>query len=182
MGNSSGDAWEALFVMFLLARCVAGIPQNCDNSTVPEHWFSDDVQVTYNDLYKGDSTRTFGSCKSWKDLKKGLDCSGTGRQLAIFYPTHARFEVYDVIVVYLDGGIIKETWGYQCKEGKANSSHYANKEFTKSFVLKGQPPTDEDQNKGWSIPNNLVVANFFGESGSRWTPQEWRHLEESLEE
>jgi hypothetical protein len=181
--HQSGDAWEALFVIFLLARCVAGIPHKSsnNNSMVPKHWFEEKVKVTYYARDK-DATKTIDDCTSWRDIKEIIDRKSTGKQLAIIYPTHAKFEVYDVIVLYLDGKTIKETWGYQCKERKANSQHSANKEFTKSFVVKGEPPVDNQTKKGWTIPSNSQITEFFGVSGNRWTPQEWRRLQDSLKE
>jgi hypothetical protein len=175
--ESSGDGWEAVFVLFLLARCIIG----ATDEFLPGSWFETDPLVKFNSSYFNLS-KPLSDCKNWEDLKQGIEGylgrnDDHPRTVSVFFPSHAKFERYDVIAVYSDEGKIKDVYGYQLKEGKANSKYPVEKEFTKSFVVKGCPPgsSTTDRN-GWHIPCGVTIDKFFGESGKHWTPQEWVRL------
>jgi hypothetical protein len=63
----SGDGWEGLFVLFLLARSIAG---KSDGYFLPDkEWLTGsfaDLEVKYNP-YCG-KTRSLGDCKNWEQL------------------------------------------------------------------------------------------------------------------
>ena len=47
--ESSGDGWEGVFVLFLLARCIAAAP---DEIFVPRQWFTESPKLYYNAPYE----------------------------------------------------------------------------------------------------------------------------------
>lgn len=186
----SGDAWEGLFVLLLLVRAIRSMSQEHEvnkygspvpngNSLVPGLWFDKSPNVTFNKSIR--HSILFTSCKTWNDLKAGLYLED-GPQISIFYPKHASFEVYDVIAIYSENKEIIETYGYQCKEGKANSGQHVHPDFTCSFVLKGNPPENSSKQKKWLVPGEAYIENFFGASGKLWTPKEWRRLLSTVEQ
>jgi len=168
----SGDGWEGLFVLFLLARSIANFH---DNVFIPEEWFAKGyVSVKYNPYYN--AKRSLCQCKNWEQLKEGIDAS-EDPTISIFYRSHAQFEAYDAVVVYSKGNEIAEIYGYQLKEGKANSKQPVEQAFAKSFVIKGLPPVSTTTaSQGWCIPSAEVIDEFFGNSGKHWTPQAWARL------
>ena len=171
----SGDGWEALFVLFLLARCIAA---RFDDVFVPRTWFSTPGRcpiVYYNAPY-GNHRITFGSCKNWADLREGLR-PGSGPAISVYYPSHAQFKAYDVIAVYSDAEEVQDIYGYQLKEGKADTKQPVESEFCKSIVVKGIPPAfPGGQRDGWDFACGGAIDNFFGTSGKYWTPQQWKRL------
>jgi hypothetical protein len=189
----SGDGWESLFVLFLLVRCIVAEPHKRDGdatsslqpvageSLLPNHWFAgtEFPHVTYNSSYNNPN-RLFSACDKWNDLSEGLQLEATP-QLSIFYPSHASFQVYDVIVVYSKDKKVLETYGYQCKEGKVNSKHDPDPDITRSFVLKGDSPQEGKLHRKWLTPSTTDMDVFFGESGRHWTPREWRRLSNTIE-
>jgi len=180
----SGEGWEGLFVLFLVARCL-----NCkdDNTFVPDLWFEtgqEEVEIVLN-CYDASSNemRPFSDCKTWDEMKAGVvqPTNKTRYCLNILYPTHNNFEVYDVIVVFFLQGTRKHVVGYQLKEGKAQRKHKAHPDMNISLFVQGDPPaeTQVDDEKGWTIPGKDAIDTFFGESGKHWTPESWRKFTNS---
>ena len=178
----SGDGWESLFVLFLLARCIAPEPHNpvAGEPLVPQRWFAGEEfpHVSYNSYAK--PGRLFSECKNWKDLEKGLILKDAP-QLSIFYPSHTSFEVYDVIVVFSKDEKVVETYGYQCKQGKVNPDRSPDPSITCSFVLKGDSPQNSMVRRGWQTPSTADLEDFSGVFGRNWTPQAWRRLTNTID-
>ena len=84
--------------------------------------------------------------------------------ISIFYPAHAQFETYDAIAVFSENNKLECVYGYQLKEGRANSSRLADKSFNRSFVIKGMPSNVSIKNgaDGWSIPSKEAIVFFWG--------------------
>lgn len=60
-----------------------------------------------------------------------------GTQASIYYPGHARFEAYDIIVVVWKGDS-RQLYGYQLKEGSQASIGLAYvKVFDTSYLIRG---------------------------------------------
>jgi hypothetical protein len=172
--ESSGDGWETLFVLFLLARCVNA---QWHDAVLPKFAFIGDQkpEVRYNEPYDN-SLRCFSQCHNWKELKDGIKPSEKP-QISVYFPTHAKFEAYDVVVTFSEQNRIERVYGYQLKEGSGNSKHPVESDFFRSFVVKGDPPDETLQRAGgWCIPSGMDMDDFFGESGKYWTPKEWKKL------
>ena len=136
----SGDGWEGLFVLFLMAKCIAG---QADSKLLPEEWFrGSSPRVKYNQYYR--AGRSLDQCKTWSELKSGIKAYEQPT-ISTFYPTHAQFQAYDVIAVYSLENEISSIYGYQLKEGKANSYQPVEATFEKSFVIKGDPPVSTSE-------------------------------------
>ncbi|KAL3925119.1 MAG: hypothetical protein SGILL_000624 [Bacillariaceae sp.] len=172
--ESSGDGWEALFVLFLLARCVTNSWQEpllpaiygCFEST-------DEPVVLYDAPYSSDMF--YDQCQCWDQLKKGI-MPGKAPAISVYYPMNAKFEAYDVVLVVSENQAIKFIIGYQLKEGKNNAKQKVENEFRHSFVLKGASPSTERVKMDWTIPTEENIDEFFGVSGKHWTPKQWRNL------
>jgi hypothetical protein len=174
----SGEGWESIFVVVLVARCLNRL--HC-GTFVPDRWFDThpnevDVQLNrYNAIMN--ENKAFSECTSWDEMKGGLVPS-INPCLNVLYPTHNNFGVYDVIVVFSGNGKMQDIRGYQLKEGKAARKHTAHSElFGKSIFVQGDPPesTAKDE-KGWVIPCKDEIDTFFGVSGKHWTPEKWKKL------
>ena len=59
------------------------------------------------------------------------------KHIAIYFPPHARFERYDVIVIVWDKLGRRQNIGYQLKEGGALPKSGTNRKFTSSYVIRG---------------------------------------------
>ena len=174
---SSGDGREALFVLFLLARCVTSQWQD---SILPQIDFSGDKNpdVLFNKPYNNCSI-SYDHCKTWKELHDRIK-PAKKPTISVYFPTHSRFEAYDVIVTFSEFEKIKHVLGYQLKEGKAESKQPVQHGFDKSFVVIGEPPVHTIEKSGWTIPRAAEIDNFFGVSGKYWTPKKWKELDATL--
>lgn len=151
---------------------------------VPKHWFQDCDSVSYNEAFvpTRKTKKSLDFCTTWKQIEAGLKLPQGGTHLAILYPTHSQFELFDVIALYIKNGQVEEKCGYQCKEGKGDLKRRPPQGFDRSFVLKGHPPEDDLSQDGWIVPSDNSVNDFFGVSGAGWTPKAWSHLENSLQQ
>ena len=165
--EKSGDGWEGIFVLFLLARCIANTP---DDLFLPKDWFWESaLSINYNNYFS--KTRNLDQCTKWVELKEGIEATETP-SLSILYPTHAQFEAYDAFAVFA----VKKSmvvYGYQLKEGKSKSSQPVESSLRKSFVVRGASTKVCTMDKDWCIPGQEELANFFGPCGTHWTPQAW---------
>lgn len=172
----SGDGWEGIFVLFLLARCLTG---ESDEYFVPSKWFLEEPKVLYNNPYNSQSTPLIGNCKNLKELLEGV-APGTKPQLSILFPTTSRFETYDVLAVYSKDGQNQSIYGYQLKEGSASVSKAdATGVVERSFWVQGKSPENDVSKKHWEIADKASIDKFYGESGKHWTPEQWRKFEET---
>jgi len=168
--ESSGEGWEGLFVLFLLARCLTA---GWQTGVLPEFTFATQgpLKVLYNQPYEG----VLDNCQSWDDLKCGIR-PGSEPALSVYYPTHSRFGAYDAILLFTESKEIKRIIGYQLKEGKSDATQPTEREFYRSFVVKGASPNLASTRQGWHILSDNDIEKFFGVSGKYWTPKEWRRL------
>jgi hypothetical protein len=166
----SGDSWECLFIIVVLIRCLSG---KCDDVVLPLPSESEDCTVSYNELF--DRNVDFATA----DLNAfvgAIRMPQTFPHAAIFYPSHAGFPLYDVIVAYFDMNRVRTLYGYQLKEGKALPKKGALPVFEGSFVIRGAPARQPGTGKDWTLPSADQIKEFFGVSGRHWTPQEWAKL------
>ncbi|KAL3913423.1 MAG: hypothetical protein SGILL_006498 [Bacillariaceae sp.] len=180
MNNSkelSGEGWDALFVLFLLVR---GLSRNPDGFFVPDWWFKEVpgmVEVVYNGYNAiSNAGRLLGHCKTWEDLKDGVVVPSDKRRMNILYPTHNNFEVYDVIIVFSDGGRVTLKYGYQLNEGKSSRRHKPDPDMDSSFFVQGKSPKDTIEND-WKVAGTEPINSFFGVSGRLWAPENWRNFQ-----
>ena len=173
--EQSGDGWEALFVLFLLARCVTKSWREPILPDVGRFFESGEKTVVlFNQPFCG-RFKLLDKCECWSDLEKEI-LPGEAPTISIYYPTHAKFRAYDVILVASEKKKITGKVGYQCKEGKNDATQGVEQEFDSSFVLKGPSPVDSSHKVSWIIPSDDDIDAFFGVSGKHWTPKQWKKL------
>ena len=174
--EKAGDGWEGLFVLFLLARCIAKEP---DGLFLPKTWLGKDPLtgeyplIKYNN-YDSDcisSGTLLDQCTTWKELSEGIDLTEKPT-VSILFPTHAQFRAYDAFVVYSVGDK-KEVYGYQLKEGAASTDQPVDESLRKSFVVRGVPATKSNKKTQWRIASDEQLNRFFGPCGRNWTPKKW---------
>eukprot|EP00978_Attheya_sp_CCMP212_P047607 scaffold422424_cov51-Attheya_sp.AAC.1 len=100
-----------------------------------------------------------------------------GGFLSVYYPTHAKFEAYDVILAYWGDDNYRQLYGYQLKEGKGVPKAFAmDKIFQGSYLIRGAPTTNDNSIRLWTTPSNNTLDTFFGESAKYWSPKCWTEL------
>ena len=173
--ESSGDGWEALFVLFLLARCITESWQEPILSAFDGLFKKADQPVVLFDSPFVGEFKSYDQCECWADLKKEI-VPGEAPAISIYYPTHARFKAYDVILVISENKAVRRVIGYQLKEGSNDATQDVEPEFHHSFVLKGLSPSESRCKLNWTIPSDEKIDEFFGVSGMHWTPKQWKKL------
>jgi hypothetical protein len=166
----SGDGWEALFVITLLIRSKA----ECFGTSLLPLEMVHVVNVTFNEPFKG--IVPFGEIKQVDEFIEALVEPELFPHIAIYWPAHAQFEHYDVIVAVYTARGSRKLYGYQLKEGTSIGKAQASHLFTKSFVVRGNAAENSSQIRGWYVASTNEICEFFGESGRNWTPTRWKAL------
>eukprot|EP00522_Entomoneis_paludosa_P011916 CAMPEP_0172440764 /NCGR_PEP_ID=MMETSP1065-20121228/1375_1 /TAXON_ID=265537 /ORGANISM="Amphiprora paludosa, Strain CCMP125" /LENGTH=660 /DNA_ID=CAMNT_0013189773 /DNA_START=135 /DNA_END=2120 /DNA_ORIENTATION=- len=165
----SGDGWESLFIVTLLTRCVTN--SFCDLVSLPLLSYQ---QVAWNSPF--DSGANFG-CETVNDFVSGIPLRNSANSISIYYPSHAKFEVYDVILACWDLNMQRQLFGYQLKEGnKVPKASPMGNLFKQSFLIRGQPTNKDSIIRGWTIPSDDSLDTFFGVSAVNWSPKCWAAL------
>jgi hypothetical protein len=191
----SGKRREALFTLFLLARCVA---RSQDGYLIDPQWFKErSVQVRFNPY---NLSWYLDDCKSWETLKEGTSLYGDQRPtIAVFLPRNNSFKGLDVIAVYIEKDKVVSCRGYQLEEGVAYpdastadiasldssaepDSSELDKDFIDRFHIMGLPPGRTKGCKSWRSPTSQQLHKFFGVSGNGLTPQALSRLDKSSKE
>ena len=177
----AGDAWEALFLIVLIARCLTA---TFDETVIPLNQFNtDNIQVTFNeplngnvDFYRETNPVDFiGGIPLRSETPLGTPA------VALYYPGHARFEAYDIIVAFWDTDGKRKLYGYQLKEGSAIPAGFAFDDlFTKSFLIRGKATAQGNKSvRLWRSVSEAELDDFFGVSAVHWSAKHWRKLHEN---
>jgi len=170
--EQSGDAWECLFLIVLLIRVATGSFEE-KPIVFPLNWKRNEYSFSYN------SYGNIGN-PNGNDLNEFLLSMAkpeTFPHIAVYYPKHAQFPVYDVIVAIYDANRQQILNGYQLKEGKKCSDAEPDTKFLSSFLIRGLPPQRKMALKNdWISISDKEMEPFFGDSGKRWTPKLWAEL------
>ena len=183
--EESGDGWESLFLLVLWLRYVSG--NFGDVSCIPTVSFemkTISTSLFYN--YPLPATRTISMVKNLEELQKALGeiCSnhhweGNFPKVSIYYPKFAKFPEYDVFVCLWQkdvksGVVTYDLYGYQLKEGKEIPNQPAT--LPNSYLVRGHPAVNPSERRGWTCLARPQLRSFFGVSGKRWLPEQWREL------
>jgi hypothetical protein len=132
--------------------------------------------LSYNRLWEAQQRDfEFPDVTSLDQLIAGLTKPFTYPHAAAFYPPHARFEAYDLIVVVYQTVDVRIVYGYQLKEGRMIQAS----DFCKhSYVIRGFASQTETILRGRHVASNDEIDNFLGVTGSCLAPKQWRALAE----
>jgi hypothetical protein len=165
--TESGEAWESLFVLVLLIRCLTG----------QGHEIMGAAGIAFT---PAPVTFSRGNEKTVIDLLDRINKEKpeSGPQISLYYPHHAKFPLYDcVLVAWDEDGNRTSTIGYQLKQGNSGAKDSPSEDMTESYVIKGSPNKKDGTNNGWVVPSGDTLNAFFGESGKQWTPEKWKEIE-----
>ena len=169
--EESGDAWEALFVVVTIIRCLSGM---FEPHVLPlGSSVGDNCIVNYNKPWNG------VGFNHERDPIKFAEAIPRSHEdgVSIYYPGHAQFEAYDVIVSEWKGGL-RRLYGYQLKEGSSVTKGFAYEQvFDASYLIRGKATTKSKSIRLYEAIADDRLRVFFGVSGSQWTPNQWRSLE-----
>ena len=173
-----GDGWEALFGLVLLVRILT---KQSDDLIDLASFPSPDTEFTtsFNSPLTMTPKQQFAEIKDVDVLMAAIPKKQDGARVAIYYPSHAGFKEYDMLVVmWNEAGDLFKTIGYQLKEGKEIPSDQARSDF-QNFVVRGKAAQKPDKKRSWEVPSDAQSVCFFGCSGAQWTPKKWRELKGS---
>jgi hypothetical protein len=135
--------------------------------------------------FEPSGTFSFNSPFSWSydfattEMDKfvaGIEDPATFPHVAVYYPTHASFHLYDGIVAHFHAPGKRHLYGYQLKEGKALPKESAMSIFEGGYVIRGVAAKVASMGKDWVRPSEQQINAFFGVSGQHWTPRRWKEL------
>mmetsp|Transcript_28332 Transcript_28332/g.77783 ORF Transcript_28332/g.77783 Transcript_28332/m.77783 type:complete len:642 (+) Transcript_28332:160-2085(+) len=177
----SGDSWEALFLIVLIVRCLT---KSFDSKVVPLGALtSGDTHVDYNrplnanvDFFQENDPLAFVGgipLRSWAP-------AGTPA-ISIYYPGHARFEDYDIILAFWDSDGKRLLYGYQLKEGSTIPKAFPNNEhFHQSYLIRGAAKERNSSVRLWQSVSDSQLDDFFGVSAVRWSAKQWRKIQQTV--
>ena len=170
--TGGGDSWEALFVVALLIRLFTREHHPLlyvDSSLLSA------CGVTYNELWNGN--HSFEHARSLKDLLAGMVEPEQFPHVAVYYPPHSSFAMYDVIVAVYDSKKERTLRGYQLKEGREIPAKPGSECF-KSILIRGTAAQRRNELRQWVIASDDDVDSFLGTTGATLAPKAWREMPE----
>jgi hypothetical protein len=175
--TGGGDSWEALFVVALLIRIVCreedGLLYYLPAAVLAK------CTMSYNDHWVntvGGEEVLFENVESLNDFGARLVKPGSFPHVVVYYPCHARFQYYDVIMaVYDEHGTVRLT-GYQLKEGREIPED-PGQFCDMSVLIRGAPAQKGKKLRNWIIASEAQIGSFLGETGKVLVPKEWRKME-----
>ena len=176
--EGSGDAFEALFIVVATIRCLS---VTFESKVLPLKDVGEDLIVKCDAPFLGNNFNTEEDPEKFvKCIPDTLPKEDQGSdQVSIYFPGHARFQAYDVIIAFWRRGNEKRTlYGYQLKEEQSTGKAFVyDKVFDSSYLIRGQPAKTSSIRMFAACSEEQVDA-FFGISGSQWTPRAWKALQE----
>ena len=176
-----GSSWECLFIISAIARVAAR--QFCKLLPLDGGDFAH-CRVSFSSLWgQKQGGRSLPHITTIEQLIEGLVVPRSYPHVAVFYPPHASFNTYDIIVVAYCQVNDRQIFGYQMKEGSALPTKPASSLCQESYVIRGSA-TDEDTDKlrsgGWKVASDDDIDEFLGVTGRCLAPKEWRSLDAVL--
>ena len=181
--DSSGDAWESLFLIVILIRSVV---RKFDEDILhldPQAF--EGCSVSFNKPFKV-SGADLNAIKKPSDYISHFDVPSHFPHIAIYRPNNAQFNEVDLIVVCWVNQEKKLTYGYQLKEGSEDPEKKKKKKkkpisfkFDKCWWIRGIPAQETSESpSGWQVAGEKTLREFFGKSGCHWTPKAWKKLKD----
>jgi hypothetical protein len=170
--TGGGDSWEALFVIALLIRLFT-------REQHPLLFIEDSIlqqsRVSYNKLWNWDYS--FEDARSMKDLIDGMVEPEQFPHVAVYYPPHSSFAIYDVIVAVYDSKKERTLRGYQLKEGREIPADPGTG-CCKSILIRGIAARRQNELRKWVVASDDDIDGFLGTTGVTLAPKAWREMPE----
>lgn len=171
--TSGGDSWEALFAIALVFRLVTRSFHSLlklDEALIPNATCG----LSYNRFWEQRGQLAFPDILTLDQLIGGLVDPMAYPHVAVYYPPHARFEAYDLIVVLHQAQGRRIVYGYQLKEGRAIPKNMSSEACQHSYVIRGDASQQETLLRGWHVASDDEIESFLGVTGSCLAPKRWR--------
>lgn len=182
--EESGDGWEFFFLVLWL-RYASGNFRDASCIPAPRIEIKTiSTSLFYN--YPLPANRSTSTVKNLQELQMALGeiCSehhweGNFPKVSIYYPKFAGFQEYDVFVCLwrkdvMSGVVTYDLYGYQLKEGKEIPNQHPT--LPNSYLVLGHLGVNPSERPGWTCLARPQPRIFFGVSGERWLPEQWRTL------
>ncbi len=172
--TSGGDSWEALFAIAVMIRLATGSFHRLLNlsAALPAVF-----GLSYNLLWKQqEDDVAFPDITTLDQLMRGLTKPLAYPHVAVYYPPHARFQIYDLIVVVHQAADARTVFGYQLKEGREIPAKMASDVCECSYVVRGCAAEQKNLLRGWVVASDGEMDEFLGVTGSVLAPKQWRKL------
>jgi hypothetical protein len=184
-----GDGWEALFQSVLLIRLLSNSFHSglCVLPLPLEEY--KDCHISHNELLNGKSR--FGQIASIDSLVENIGTPLKFPAIAVYSPTNANFVDYDLVLALFDKNQVRTLVGYQLKQGKdtpgdtnkQGAKYRTSPLINRHFWIRGIPSQNtECRDDEWTLMNENDIKEFFGASGSSWTPSQWDQLQGEQQE
>jgi len=134
--------------------------------------------MSYNDLWEntaGGKEVLFENVESLTDFVARLVKPSVLPHVVVYYPRHARFQYYDVIVAFYDERGTRRLVGYQLKEGREIPDS-PGVLCNKSVLIRGLPAQRGKKLRNWIVASEVQIGSFLGKTGSVLVPKEWRKM------
>ena len=77
--------------------------------------------------------------ESVEEFISGIPFRRSAKSVSIYFPTHAQFQVYDVILACWGENLERQLYGYQLKEGSTVPMEFAMEDlFIRSYLIRGR--------------------------------------------
>jgi hypothetical protein len=174
--TGDGDSWEALFVVATMARLATG---HFHRLLQLEPGLFSNCELSYNRMWKAtEENLDFPSIRTLEQLMKGLTEPASYPHVAVFYPPHSQFEVYDLVIVAHEAVDVKHVYGYQLREGRKIPQTTPSDVCQHSFVIRGCAAQKERLLRKWHVASDEEVDQFLGVTGASLAPKQWRQFTE----
>ena len=168
--EGSGAGLETLCVITLLIRSMT---QEFDSNIIPLDSDSfRNATVSFNRNFNLQD-KTFGQYKNASEFLPDIATPDHFPHIAIYHPTNASFASVDIIVVAWQSIDVVKRFAIQVKEGTDLQMPEAidTQDFDVKIWLRGKASNNSFDKKGWKVPSEADIVEFFGESGKHWTPK-----------
>lgn len=178
--TGSGDAFEHLFIVVIIIRCLSA---TLESKVLPLLDVGEDVVVKCDTPFLGKNFNTEEDPEAFvAEIPMKLQDQGCD-QISIYYPGHAKFQAYDVIVAFWKVGQPRKLYGYQLKEGADVGKPFAyDNLFAASYLIRGAATKSAHSVRLFMSCSEEQLDSFFGVSGNQWTPKAWKELHMKKEE
>jgi len=165
--ESAGKAWENLFLLLVMIRVVS---REFDKVILPLDLCAD-YSISFNEFIRSDKK----PLETIDNVDEFVGCfTEPDRYLHVaIYQPNASFPLFDLIIAVHDKNVQGQLKDRKEIPKQKRTSRVMTK-FDACVLVRGPPPRGKKMR--WIVPSTSQIANFFGESGKHWTPEELNKL------